>query len=457
MYPAPLHRDRFAVLAIALVCLLAGRLAAADTVHLTNGRQLVGEVVRQDADQVTIKTVAGITLTLAADKVDRIERGPLPDPSGRAGPAGASATTAPARSAEQKLFDASLTALCQGIRRQPSNAPTPVKLGGWAALQVPTASVTGLVLLGEGNTTRKGPRRAELVKLARYVRAGVASDEPGLASHRTWLLSFGVLFLTEVYRESPSPALQAVLARAIKTLESGRHPGKGWNHALRPAKPRYGRFIATTIWATAALANAHDAGLAVDGKGLADALDTLAKSIGTSGGSFYYASGRTTVSPGRTAGVIWVLKRWGGPGFAKKVARGRAFLMRHVESAPKGHASGMMNFGWSALAAGSFGRKTHEAFWRVHHDDTLLKARRADGWFPPQPWPDLGFRDGNDRAKPIEGKGTTWPDRMYGPGWATPWMLWSWQAYLGRNVLTGTGQPIPPPKTQPATAPAGEG
>ena len=60
-------------------------------------------------------------------------------------------------------------------------------------------------------------------------------------------------------------------------------------------------------------------------------------------------------------------------------------------------------------------------------------------------WQDLGYTDYGDTRRPVSAKGTTWPDPMYGNGWATVWMLLAWQAGRGRSDLTSRGS-VPPAK-----------
>ncbi|MBL4848881.1 MAG: hypothetical protein JKY65_25440, partial [Planctomycetes bacterium] len=71
---APLHTFARLALALALVLVLvAVGSARADVVHLTNGRRVSGEVVRENEKEVVIKTPQG-RVTLPRRLVDRIER-----------------------------------------------------------------------------------------------------------------------------------------------------------------------------------------------------------------------------------------------------------------------------------------------------------------------------------------------------------------------------------------------
>ena len=142
------------------------------------------------------------------------------------------------------LFRQLLAGYCGVIATTRDTAPIPVKLGGWAALQVPSSSVMGLVLLGEGNTRRKGPHARCLDKLYKYV-ALASSKKEALRSHESWTLAFAILFLSEVHRVEPSTSLRNRIAGLVKLLETGRNGEKGWYHSLKST--HYGPFVGVTI------------------------------------------------------------------------------------------------------------------------------------------------------------------------------------------------------------------
>jgi len=361
-------------------------------------------------------------------------------------------TTAPAAmpldlSTQQReaLFGKLLARYCGVISASRSTAPIPVRLGGWPALQVPSSSVMGLVLLGEGNTRRKGPYARQLDKIYKYV--AITTGGPNLgASHESWPLAFAILFLSEVHRVEPSTALRTRITKLVKRLETGRNGEKGWYHSLKSAS--YGPFVGVTIWCVAALGSAREQGAGGDADGLATSLRGLEKSLGRSGGAFYFTRRRSSdVKPGRTGGVAWVLTRYGQTNQAK-LAAARRFLVEHAEAAPKGHASWMMNMGWAALGAASADDKTREAFWAIHRK-TILRTHAPGAFFRVQRWTETGFRDSKD-SKPIgRGASKTWPDPMYGDAWATVWMFLVWQAERGKSVLTAR-----PSQTTTAPKPA---
>jgi hypothetical protein len=351
----------------------------------------------------------------------------------------------------EALFQKLLAKYCRVISASKTSSPIPVRLAGWPALQVPSSSVMGLVLLGEGNTRRKGSHCRTLDKLYKYV--ALTSGNLG-ASHESWPLAFAILFLSKVHRVEPSAALHARLTKLVKRLESGRQGAKGWNHGLKNSG--YGPFVGVTIWCAAALGAAREQGLAVDKDGFAATLGGLEKALGRSGGSFYYVSKRTDIKPGRTGGVAWVLGRYGqaDPG---KLAAARRFLVEHVEAAPKGHASWMMNMGWSALGAASADEKTREAFWAVHRK-TILKTHAPGAFFRVQRWTETSFSDSKNAKTIARGKSKTWPDPMYGDAWATVWMFLTWQAERGKSVLTARPkQTTTAPKPAPADTVAFDG
>jgi hypothetical protein len=308
----------------------------------------------------------------------------------------------------------------------------PVNLG-WAALQTSTAGVFGLVLLGEGETPARGPHAAVLRKLTAYIQSTCTAYASQPTYHRTWPLSFGLLYMAELHRVSPSAGLKVRIQEAASALETGLVGEKGWRHGLEKPAKGYGPFIATTIWAAAALAAADEQGAALQEDTLPNCIEILRRSLDPKhGGAHYFARGGTPKSVGRTAGVLWALHRYYGLPQARLDPSVR-FVLDRVEYAPHGHASGMMNFGWAAVAASSFDADFFLTFWNVHRE-TLLAARDPTGGFAVQDWQDLGFTGANLKPQKPP-KGTTWPDRMYGSGWSTPWMLLAWQAGRGKSVL----------------------
>lgn len=425
------------------LAVLAAAASGEVVVQLKSGRTLRGQVVEQTPHVLRLRTSSGILVDLKPGEIGDIgsAAGPPPatQPASRARPATRPAPRGAAHSATcpadcplcERMFRHSLDSYCARVLRRPDAAPIPVRLGAWPALQTPTCCVLGLVLLGEGEALRPGRHQRTVLKLTRYVNAWADREHRTLKGHRTWSLAFAVLLLSELHRAAPSASLRRRILRLVRVLESGRQGDQGWCHTLE--RGGYGPFVGVTIWCAAALGAAREQGVAVDEKGLAETFAGLRRSIGPTGGASYYSHHRSSLSVGRTAGVAWALCRHAGDG--KSAAAGRAlnFLLRHVEEAPHGHASGLMSFAWAALAASSFGRNEHRAFWRVHRR-TLLEARRPGGTFAVQPWRDLGYTDRND-SRPREAKGTTWPDRMYGEPWATAWMLLAWQAARGRCLL----------------------
>ena len=376
---------------------------------------------------VATRTVLAMAIVLCAGSR---ARGAAP-----LGPEGGSNMSPEQREA---LFQRLLAGYCGVISKSRDSAPIPVKLGGWPALQVPSSSVMGLVLLGEGNTRTRGPHARCLDKLYKYV-ALASSRTEALRSHESWTLAFAILFLAEVHRVEPSAALRNRIAGLVKLLETGRHGEKGWYHSLKSAT--YGPFVGVTIWCTAALGAAAEQGVPVDKAGLAMSLKGLSNSLSKTGGGFYFTYKQNShMTPGRTGGVLWVLTRYGDPK-DPKIAPARSFLVRNAAAAPAGHASWMMNMGWSALGASSADEATREAFWKVHRP-TIFKTRAGNGFFRVQKWTETGFGRGKDPKAVKLGESKTWPDPMYGDAWATVWMFLVWQAERGKCVLT---QKLPPP------------
>ena len=338
----------------------------------------------------------------------------------------------------EKLFQQSLHKLCSQVNGS-TNAKMPFisECGPWPGMQVPAASLLGLVLLGEGNTLTRGPHFGTLRKLAVYVRSAGPAPHESIDNYRTWVLSFAILFLCETNRVSPSDTDRKLIQEMVTKLEGGAYADGGWGHTLEHERNSYGAFAAATIWATAALATAKEQGLDVDEKKLKRQFAWLRATLGgQTGGSFYSVKDRWMVSPGRTAGTIWALHRWDALDSAKQVEAGAAFVARHAKLTPEGHASGMMNFGWGALAAGKVGGDAAKEFWAAHVK-SIYAARRADGSFAPQPWRDLVIFDQQGAPAFVQKQLKPTSDDRAGDGWAGVWMLTSWQAAREKSVLCG--------------------
>jgi hypothetical protein len=336
----------------------------------------------------------------------------------------------------EKLYHESLARFCLALSKTPDAAPIPVDLGGWPALQVPSCAVVGIVLLGEGNTLSTGPQSALLNKLYKYVVIATQGALTQNNSHESWLYGFGILFLSEIQRVSPSPELKEHLARLVRRLESGQNGESGWHHSLIAKDEPYGPFIGVSMWCAAALADAKEQGVPVTETNLNAALNGLKHCVGKFGGASYYATQGSLVDAPRSAGVAWVLKRYdANPN--PEAERATNFLMQNVDYAQQGHGSQVMCLGRSALAAAISGAEINTAFWKVHFK-TLQSTRTADGGFQRQDWRDYDFDDAPGKGNPKErtGEKFTMFDKMYGPAWISAWMLFSWQCGLGKCVLT---------------------
>lgn len=350
----------------------------------------------------------------------------------------------------EKQYRESLAQLCQSLSKSPAAAPVPVDLGGWPALQIPACAVAGLVLLGEGHTLTSGALSTQLNKLYKYALLATQACLAQYGDKDSWTLGFGILFLSEVHRVNPSLELRAHIAALAKRLEAGLEGEKGWRHGLQPEKgEHYGPFIGVSIWCTAALAAAKEQGVAVDETKLRTALACLRKCVGKFGGAQYFSYQPTTVGPGRSAAILWVLRRYTAePG--PEAERAQGFFLRNVASAHEGHGSQVMNLGWSALGAAVSGPEASAAFWKAHFK-TLQGARQADGSFPHQDWRDVDFPDAGGKGTPrVRTDNTTWPDKMYGQAWTQVWMLLAWQCGLGKCVLAAKLPPPPAPAAESA-------
>lgn len=338
------------------------------------------------------------------------------------------------------FYRTSLNLLCdQVLKSRSPKMPFTSDCGPWPGMQVPTASLLGLVLLGEGNTLMKGPQAATLRKLVAFVKTTGPAEHESIDNYRTWVLSFSLLFLSEIQRIAPAAEQKRIIQEMVRKLEAGAYDTGGFGHTIEKQRNTYGAFTAVTLWAVAGLQAARVQGITVDEKKLALHLQWLRQSVGTSGGGFYAAGSSTLVSPGRTAGVLWLLHQADREASQKQIDLAAAFIERHVAFTPEGHSSGLMNFTWGALAAQCHGGKLRDAFWK-EHTRSLYAARKIDGSFSPQPWRDLGFLDRQD-TEPIAQKAKQpTADETAGDAWAGVWMLTAWQAARGKSLLCGDGQ-----------------
>jgi hypothetical protein len=63
---------------VLFVSLLLCASAVGDVIHLTDGRKITGKVVREETDQIVVKTRYG-QMTIDRFDIDRIEKGSLPE------------------------------------------------------------------------------------------------------------------------------------------------------------------------------------------------------------------------------------------------------------------------------------------------------------------------------------------------------------------------------------------
>lgn len=333
-------------------------------------------------------------------------------------------------------FHQSLALVCKGVlASRHANQPFASDCGPWPGMQVPTASMLGLILIGEGNTLAKGPHAATLRKIVKYVRMAGPVHHESIDKYRTWVLAFATIFLSEVQRIAPSDSLKVTLQNMVKKLEESVYPDGGWGHTLEHEKNNYGAFVAVSIWAVAAIEAAQQRGVKIDEKILARQFDWLRKACApTTGGARYAADGRSYVSPGRTAGLLWLMDRYDRDNSRKQLDLGAKFLTSHAAFIPEGHASGMMNFAWGALAAAQLTGPPADAFW-LAHAKSILDARRQDAGFDTTTWRDLAYPD-RPGATPKESKHSTpTADQTAGDNWTAVWLLTSWQAARGKSLL----------------------
>jgi hypothetical protein len=154
--------------------------------------------------------------------------------------------------------------------------------------------VTGLALLaflGNGNTTRQGPYKSQVVRGIQWLREQ-QDFETGLIgdNYSTSFLydhSIAALALCEAYYFSKSPILANSAQKAINFIGQARNPYGVWRYA---APPQGDNDTSVTGWMIFALKSAEEGGLKVDSAAFSDAITWLDEVTDVQNGRVGYSS-----------------------------------------------------------------------------------------------------------------------------------------------------------------------
>ncbi|MCP3915882.1 MAG: VWA domain-containing protein [bacterium] len=144
---------------------------------------------------------------------------------------------------------------------------------GSAEHDVRATAMALLALLGDGNTIREGPYKANVVRGVKWLRGqqdfttggiGVDAGPGSLRDH-----ALASLVFAEVYFFSKSPLVKASAQRALDFLVASRDPRGGWSAGAGASRADD---LQLTAWALLALFSGKEGGLAVDDATLAGAV-----------------------------------------------------------------------------------------------------------------------------------------------------------------------------------------
>lgn len=186
---------------------------------------------------------------------------------------------------------------------------------------VATTSLAALAWMAAGSTPGRGPYGTELSRALDYLidhtELDVRSETYGYVSDQRDALSrthghgFATLAMAQAFALSPESArgrrLQRALHAAVACIENSQGSEGGWEYAPKRLVNHEG---SVTICLVQALRAAKDAGLAVDSKVVARALDYVRRSQ-KDDGSFRYAIGNDRSSVALTAAALATLNAGG--------------------------------------------------------------------------------------------------------------------------------------------------
>ncbi|MCP3918419.1 MAG: terpene cyclase/mutase family protein [bacterium] len=285
--------------------------------------------------------------------------------------------------------------------------------GGDALHDVGVTGLALLAFLGDGNTTRDGMYRDNVLAGIKWLRlqqdpeTGLLGDEIGkefLYDH-----ALGTLALCEAYYASRSPLLARPAQLAINYITRARNPYGAWRYDMPPVGDQD---TSVTGWMVFALKSAQDAGLKVDREAFTSSLLFLDDMTDPANGRVGYdtagsPSSRTTgindhfpTERGEAMTAVGLLCRifLGQEPDTVPIMRKHADLMLHSlpEWDPDGFGTDMYYWYYGTYAMYQMGGRYWKA-WRKAMEPAVVRSQRTDGdfngsWDPVGPWGHSGGR-----------------------------------------------------------------
>lgn len=301
--------------------------------------------------------------------------------------------------AARKAIDRALARLAAWQREETDGSMPPAGARDFAPIA--TTSLAALAWMATGSTPGRGPYGAELSRALDYLiehtelderseTYGYVSDQrDGLS--RTHGHGFATLAMAQAFALSPESArgrrLQTALHAAVACIENSQGSEGGWEYAPKKLVNHEG---SVTICLVQALRGAKDAGLAVDRKVVARALDYVRRSQ-KEDGSFRYAIGNDRSSVALTAAALATLNA-GGEYSGSVVLSGFDWLDRELASraADRAWASGerpsshFPHYERFYLAQALWHHSERRVFedWFVEEQRGLLLSQQESGAWP---------------------------------------------------------------------------
>lgn len=263
---------------------------------------------------------------------------------------------------------------------------------------IASTALTALAWMAAGSTPGRGPYGAELSRALDYLidhtdldakseTYGYVSDQRDALS-RTHGHGFATLAMAQAFALSPESArgrrLKAALHAAVACIENSQGSEGGWEYAPKRLVNHEG---SVTICLVQALRAAKDAGLAVNTKVVARALDYVRRSQ-KEDGSFRYAIGNDRSSVALTAAALATLNA-GGEYSGRVVLSGFDWLGRELANRdadkswqnghrPDGHFPHYERF-YLAQALWQHSEKRVFDDWFVKEQRELLLSQQDEG------------------------------------------------------------------------------
>ncbi len=291
------------------------------------------------------------------------------------------------------------TAVAQGLRflksRQVISGDFTGAFGnnGYASGTAVTA-LAGLAFMCSGSTPFDGPYASHIRKCTQFLLAHTSAKgyiaSPGNRRSNMYGHGYGMLFLSQVYGMSGSPAVEATLRRAVTMTCNVQNDKGGWRY--QPTKQEGD--LSITICQIMALRAAHDAGMSVSAEVRDRTLEYVYKSQ-KKDGSFQYMLRGGRVSLALTAaGVVSLYSAGVYDGEPVEKALKWIFARRPRKGLVSSEVSSMNYYyaHYYAVQAMWHAQIQHPEYWNQWYPavrDQLLERATSGVWDDPRICPEF--------------------------------------------------------------------